>query len=99
MAWPNPITTGDEYLALILRELETQRLVLADIRDRLPTPQDEQPDPATTPIRLTEPAPTPTGAGSVADLAEPAPQRRRPPPTTAARRPSSKEKTRHGTDR
>lgn len=61
---PQPLTAGDEYLALVLSELERQGEVLAQIRDRLPAPRGDaaaQPAPdAPAEIELREPEPAPS---------------------------------------
>lgn len=51
---PQPMTAGDEYLALLLDELARQGEVLADIRDRLPSKEEE---PVTAPTGGSEPEP------------------------------------------
>jgi hypothetical protein len=46
---PQPMTVGDEYLALLLDELARQGEVLAEIRDRFPQPSSKGGEPAAEP--------------------------------------------------
>jgi hypothetical protein len=57
---PQPMAVGDEFLSLVLDELEKHGEVLTQIRDRLPEPAADggpgEPAPGPAPVELREPA-------------------------------------------